>query len=109
LTTSNKRNKTNQKEEKYDIEFFKKEYGKRNMICDGTKCNAIENCVMHPWRKEGPALVQGLAEITVKSNQEITELFKKLNAGQLPKGVPVFKLVMYHCPSHKAVPIDFGD
>jgi len=116
LTTSNRGSRANKKEgkttenaERYGVEFFKQEYGKRNMICDGTKCDVIGNCVVDPWGKEGPVIVQRLAEISVKTNQEIAELFRKVNAGKLPAEPPIFKLVMHHCPSHKSVPIDFGD
>lgn len=94
--------------EKHDVDFFKKEYDSRNPICDGVKCNVIGDCIMHP-REKKEAIIQGLAEITVEMNQKISELFKRTNNGQLPIAPPVFKLTMYHCPSHKSPPIDFGD
>lgn len=112
--------KENQKEGtgKYDVEFFKQEYDRNNPICDGAKCNVIDQCVMDLWEKDTPRpvrkakreeIMQGLAELSVKINQEIAELFRRVNDGKLPTEPPVFKLVLLHCESHKAVPIDYGD
>lgn len=104
--------------ERCAVKSFADDYDRKNPICDGIKCDVIGSCVMKPWKDNQPGLVekeerkeiiQGLAEITVRANQEIARLFESVNNGQLPKKPPVFKLVMIDCSSHKPIPIDLGD
>ena len=114
----NKDKKKKERKERRAVKSFADDYDRKNPICDGTKCDVIGSCVMNPWRKsqsgfvetkERKKIIQGLAEITVRANQEIARLFESVNNGQLPKKPPVFKLVMIDCSSHKPIPIDLGD
>jgi hypothetical protein len=60
--------------------------------------------------KSREEITRGLAEITVRADKEIAKLFQRVNSGEsLPKGAPIFKLKLIHCPSFKEIPIDFGD
>jgi len=60
--------------------------------------------------KSREEITKGLAKITVKANKEIAKLFQRVNSGgSLPKGTPIFKLELIHCPSFKEITIDFGD
>ncbi len=95
----------------HDVEFFIDWYNRRNPICDGGKCNAIGKCVMNPWGEGGmqnpmpkrAEIMEGLAEITVKANQKIAELFKTENDDELPLESPTFELKMLECLSAKYV------
>jgi len=78
-------------------------------MCDGDKCDNCGKCVMWP-EKSREEITRGLAEITVRADKEIAKLFQRVNSGEsLPKGAPIFKLKLIHCPSFKEIPIDFGD
>jgi len=104
-----------------EVKFFKEDYDRNNPICDGTKCTAVHNCIMKVWDLDKPGfvetetrrkIIQKLAEITVKANQEIAELFnqvKNASGAPLPKESPTFKLVMIQCPSQKFAETDYGD
>lgn len=94
---------------RYGLDFFKDDYGIHNSICNGIKCGDCDKCVMG-LDKAREEINRGLAEITVRANKEIAKLFQRVNSGELlPKGAPIFKLELIHCPSLKEIPLDFGD